>query len=124
MSRSLSVSLYDSYGTTLSARNLSSPIRMIISRDPSLVLPSMTYENMSEQIVSRTTKNNNRQFALYYVNVTSESPSLSLSATFELKSDDSTKGFMLIYRFDGIPILNSSMNLTDGYQILCPAGKY
>jgi len=82
----------------------------------------MTLENITGQTVS-TTANNNRQFSLYYVNVTSPSPSLTLSATFEFKSDNAALGFMIIFRFDAIPILNSSMNQTDGYRVFCPAGK-
>jgi hypothetical protein len=109
-------------GTTLSVNNLPSPIEIIIPRDANLLLPSMTLENITGQNQS-TTANNNRQFTLYYVNVTSPAPSLTLSATFEFKSDNSALGFMVIFRFDGIPILNSSMNQTDGYRVFCPAGK-
>jgi hypothetical protein len=116
------VSLYGTDGTTLSANNLSSPIRIVIPRDSNLLLPSMTFENVTGQTVS-TTANNNRQFSLFYVNVTSESPSLTLSATFELKSNNPALGYMVIFRFDAIPVLNSSMNLTDGYRVFCPASK-
>jgi hypothetical protein len=122
MSRSVSLSLFDADGTTLSVNNLSSPIKITIPRDSNLILPSMTLENITGQTVS-TTANNNRQFSLYYVNVTSPSPSLTLSATFEFKSDNAALGFMVIFRFDAIPILNSSMNQTNGYQVFCPAGE-
>jgi hypothetical protein len=121
MSRSVSLSLFDADGTTLSVNNLSSPIKITIPRDSNLILPSMTLENITGQTVS-TTANNNRQFSLYYVNVTSPSPSLTLSATFEFKSDNAALGFMIIFRFDAIPILNSSMNQTNGYNVFCPAG--
>jgi hypothetical protein len=122
MSRSVSLSLFDADGTTLSVNNLSSPIKITIPRDSNLILPPMTLENITGQTVS-TTANNNRQFSLYYVNVTSPSPSLTLSATFEFKSDNAALGFMVIFRFDAIPILNSSMNQTNGYQVFCPAGE-
>ncbi len=122
MSRSVSLSLLDSDGTVLSLNNLPSSIELIIPRDPSLIVPAMTLQNASGQTVSIKT-NNNRQFSLYYVNVTSPAQSLSLSATFELKSVNSSIAFLLIFRFDAIPVLNSSMNQTDGYQILCPASK-
>jgi hypothetical protein len=95
---------------------------MLIPRDSNLLLPSMIFENITEQTQS-TNANNNRQFTLYYVNVTSPTQSLTLSATFEFKSNNSELGFMVIFRFDAIPILNSSMNQTDGYRVFCPAGK-
>ncbi len=122
MSRSVSISLLDSMGTTFSVNNLPLPIEMLIPRDSNLLLPSMIFENITEQTQS-TNANNNRQFTLYYVNVTSPTQSLTLSATFEFKSNNSELGFMVIFRFDAIPILNSSMNQTDGYRVFCPAGK-
>lgn len=123
MSRSVSLSFIDETGSVIPVNNLASPIELIIPRDSSLTLPSMTFENVTGQIQSSTTPNNNRQFLLYYINVTAPTTSLTLSATFEYKSDDPTLGFMIIYRFDAIPILNSTMNLTDGYDISCPKGK-
>jgi hypothetical protein len=122
MSRSVSLSLFDTDGTTLSVNNLSSPIKIIIPRDSNLLLSPMTLQNVTGQTVS-TTANNNRQFSLFYVNVTSSTPSLTLSATFELKSENLALGYMIIFRFDAIPVLNSSMNQTDGYQVFCPIGK-
>ena len=122
MSRSVSLNLFDTNGTTLSVKNLSSPIKIIIPRDPNIILPSMTLQNLTGQSVVTST-NNNRQFSLYYVNVTSPTTSLTLSATFEVKSTDAMLGYLLILRFDAIPILNSSMNRTDGYRVFCPAGN-
>jgi len=121
-SRSISLSLLDTSGTTIAVNNLPSSIEIIISRDSNLLLPSMTLENVTGQTVA-IKANNNPQFSLYYVNVTSSAENLTLSATFEFKSENSTIGFMIIFRFDAIPVLNSSMNQTDGYKVYCPAGK-
>jgi hypothetical protein len=124
MSRSISINFLNTNGTTLTVNNLSLPIKIIIPRDTSLILPSMTFENISQQTLpTSNNKNNNRQFSLYYVNITSPTESLTISATFEFKSDNSSLGFMIIFRFDAIPILNSSMNQTDGYKVFCPTGK-
>ena len=116
------MNLFDTNGTTLSVKNLSSPIKIIIPRDPNIILPLMTLQNLTGQSVVTST-NNNRQFSLYYVNVTSPTTSLTLSATFEVKSTDAMLGYLLILRFDAVPILNSSMNRTDGYRVFCPAGN-
>lgn len=122
MSRSVSLNLFDTDGTKLRVQNLASPIKITIPRDPNLLLPSMTLQNLTGQSFV-TSSNNNRQFSLYYVNVTSPSASLTLSATFEFKSSNLMLGYVLIFRFDAIPVLNSSMNRTDGYRVLCPTGN-
>ena len=83
----------------------------------------MTLQNVTGTSVSTVGANNNRQFSLYYVNVTSPSDNITLSATFELQSDNSALGYMIIFRFDAIPVLNSSMSKIDGSRVLCPAGK-
>ena len=116
MSRSVSLSLFDTNGTTLVVDNLPSPITLIIPRDSNLLLPSLTFQNATGQTVA-TTANNNRQFSLYYVNVTGPTEYLTLSATFEFKSENAALGFMLIFRFDAIPVLNSTLNQTDGYKV-------
>jgi len=122
MSRSISLTLSFPNGTTIPVNNLPSPIQIIIPHDPSLILPPMTFENVTDQ-TPITGPNNNPQFSLYYTNVTSPGQGLTLSITFEFKSEDPTVAILLIYRYDAIPILNTSMNQIDGYQILCPAGK-
>jgi hypothetical protein len=119
MSRSVTLTILAPNGTTISLNNLPSPIQLIIPRDVNLIVPTMTLENITGQTVS-IIANNNRQFSLYYVNVTSPTASLTLSATFEFKSDNSAVGFMVIYRFDAIPIFNSTVNQKDGYKVFCP----
>ena len=122
MSRSVSLKLLDTEGTNLRIQNLPSPIKLIIPRDPNLLLPSMTLQNLTGQSIV-TSNNNNRQFSLYYVNVTSRAKNLTISATFEFKPTNAALGYMLIFRFDAIPVLNSSMNRTDGYRVFCPTGN-
>ena len=122
MSRSVSLRLLASNGTTVPLNNLSLPIEVRISRDSNLIIPSMTLHNVTNQNIS-TIRNNNRQFLLYHIDVTSSTTSLTSSVTFELKPDDLTLGYMIIFRFDGVPLLNSSINHTDGYEVVCPKSK-
>lgn len=82
----------------------------------------MTLENVTGPL-GTTKPNNNRFFSLYFVNVTGTTKALTLSATFELQPDTSTPGYLIIYRFDGIPTLNSTIRLMDGFKIFCPQGK-
>ena len=123
MSRSVSLNLYDATGAYLPLKNLSSPIVITIPREPNLLLPPMTLQNVTGQGTSPSANSNNRQFSLFYVNVTSPTDDITLSATFEFKSDNPALGYMVIFRFDAIPVLNSTMNRTDGSRIFCPGGK-
>lgn len=67
--------------------------------------------------------NNNRQFTLHQIKFQSPGPNLTVSLTFELKAINRSLSYLIIYRFDGIPILNSTTNVTDGMKIFCPAGS-
>jgi hypothetical protein len=118
----MALSLFDELGSNIEFNGLSSPIELKIPRDSNLLLPLMTLQNVTGMKMSATSANNNRQFNLYYINVTSVNENVTLSATFELKPSNDSIAYMLIVRFDGIPILNSSMNQTDGSRILCPTG--
>jgi hypothetical protein len=121
MSRSVSLTIQSSNETVLSLNNLPQPIEIQIPRDTNLLIPPMTLQNVTG-LIMLTGANNNRQFALYYVNVTSPTESLTLAAIFEFKSANPSLGFLVIYRFDAIPIFNSTINQKDGYKIFCPTG--
>ena len=122
VSRSVALSMFDSQGMSKSIQGLSTPIELLIPRDTSIVIPQMTLQNATGR-TSTSTANNNRQFSLFYVNVTGPSATVTLSATFEFKSIDPTVGYVVIYRFDDIPLLNTSVNKTNGHRVFCPAGK-
>ncbi|CAM4771183.1 unnamed protein product [Rotaria magnacalcarata] len=119
MSRSVSLDILDSTGTTIPFTNLPEPIEIIIPRDSNLALPPMILENVTGETRS-TAANNNLLFSLYYVNVTSSIAGLTSSATFELKPDNLSTGYFVILRFDAIPTLNSTLNRIDGYKVFCP----
>ena len=119
MSASLSVKLADEEGRDLVVR--SRGIELIIPRDINLVLPPMTLQNFSFIIAGHT---NNRQFNLHFINITQPNPDISVSVHFQLRSHDPTLGYLVIYRFDGIPRLNSSINQTDGWSLLCPSSEF
>lgn len=125
MSRSVSVNLLEATGKIISMKNLPSSIRIIIPRDTNLLLPVMAYQNVTGMNTSSNiTANNNRQFALYYVNITTANENLTISATFELKPENASLGYMIIFRFDAIPILNSTVNQINDFKIFCPSGYF
>jgi hypothetical protein len=59
----------------------------------------------------------NQIFNFYYINITNN---LSVSVHFEMQSLNISLGYLLIYRFDQSPILNTSMNQIDGWTLFCP----
>ena len=78
----------------------------------------MTLQNVSSITADRM---NSRQFTLYFINIAQSNPSISVSVHFQLRSLDPNLGYLVIYRFDDIPRLNSSINQTDGWSLLCPS---
>jgi hypothetical protein len=66
---------------------------------------------------------NNRQFNLHFINITQSNSNITVSIHFEMHSLNNTLGYMLIYKFDQIPQLNSSINYIDGWSMLCPRSK-
>lgn len=63
---------------------------------------------------------NNHQFNLHFINIPQINANISLSVHFEMNSFDENLGYILIYKFDDIPQLNSSIQRIDDWTILCP----
>ena len=61
-------------------------------------------------------------FHFHYLNVTTTS-GLSISIHLEINPLDSTVAYLLVYRFDQLPQLNSSTDQIDGWTPLCPNSK-
>jgi len=110
LSRSISFSILDQNGNeVLIETNSTNPIELIIPRDPNLIIPSMILQNV-------TSTPHYQLFNLHYVNITSTLP---ISVHLEIHPLDATIGYLLIYKFDGIPQLNQS----DGWTLFCPSSK-
>jgi hypothetical protein len=96
-------------------------IEFFIPRDNNPIVPSMILENVSSIINDPLM--NNRQFNLYFINITQINMNISLSIHFEMHPLNNNLGYMLIYKFDDSPQLNSSIQRIDGWTILCPQSK-
>lgn len=86
-----------------------------------LIISSMAMQNVTSLISDSSM--NNRQFNLHFINITQIDQNISLSVHFEMNSFDPNFGYMLIYKFDGIPQLNSSIQQIDDWTVLCPQKK-
>ena len=111
LSRTVSLSVFDHNGNEIPVRaNDSNPIEIIIPRDPNLIVPPMTLQN----VTSLNSTPHQQSFHLHYVNLTNR---LSASVHIEIDPLNANLSYLLIYKFDGIP----QMNQTDGWTILRPS---
>ncbi len=117
LSTSVSLSMFDQYGDEIPVRtNSSQPIEIMIPRDPNLIIPSMSLQN----VTSNNSTPHNQLFHLHYVNITTV---LSISVHLEMHPLNTSLAYLLIYKFDQLPQLNGSINQIDGWTVLCPSSK-
>ncbi len=117
LSRSISLTILDQNAAeVLIQTNLTNPIELMIPRDPNVVVPSMTLEN----VTSFNATPHNQLFNLHYVGITNSLPE---SVHFEIHPLNTSLGYLFIYKFDSSPILNSSINQIDGWTLFCPLSK-
>ncbi|UJR38826.1 hypothetical protein I4U23_031491 [Adineta vaga] len=116
MSTSISLSIIDQNGNDIEINtNINDPIQFIIPRDINLIVSPMFLQN-----VTSIDDNHNQIFNLHYINITQLNKNLSVSLHFEMDSLNKSLAYLLIYRFDDSPQLNSSINQIDGWSLFCP----
>jgi hypothetical protein len=114
----ISLSILDQYGNKVSIQtNFSHPIEIINPRDPNLIIPEMILQN----VTSMNSTPHNQLFYLQYLNITSV---LSISVHFEMHPLNTSLAYLFIYKFDQTPLLNSSVNLIDGWTLFRPISKF
>jgi hypothetical protein len=112
LSRSLSLTILDQYQNELSVQtNVTDQIEIRIPRDPNFLLPPMIRQNST----SSNAEISNELFHFFYVDLTAWQ---SISLHFQLRSLNTSMAHLLIYKFDGAPLLNSSIRLIDGWTVL------
>ncbi len=117
LSRSVSLSLLDNDGNEISiSTTLNNPYQFIIPRDPNLILPPMTLQN----VTSLNSTPHHLLFNFHYINIV-QSNNLPISIHIEMEPLDQILAYLFIYKFDNSPQLNSSINLIDGWSLFCPS---
>ncbi|CAF1473458.1 unnamed protein product [Adineta ricciae] len=117
LSTTISFSILDRNGNELSFPTLSNnPYRLIIPRDVNLILPSMTLQNAT----SMNGTPHHLLFNLHYVDL-SQLNGISVSIHMEMKPLNLSLGYLLVYKFDSSPVLNSSMSEIDHWSLFCPS---
>ena len=97
------------------------PIELFIPRDPLLNVPSMTLQNVTSIIDGSAM--NNRQFNLHFFPIVRPNSNLTVSLHLQLRPLNTNLSYMLTYKFDGIPQLNSSIQQIDGWAVVCPSSE-
>ncbi|CAF1670733.1 unnamed protein product, partial [Adineta ricciae] len=116
LSTSISLTILDDDGQEIPMKTAdNTSIEIIIPRDPNLVMPSMILYNVTS-VNSTDDSHHHQLFYSHYVNITT---SLPVSVHLEIRPLNVNVSYLLIYRFDGIPQLNSSMSQIDGWTLLC-----
>ena len=120
LSRFISLTLTDVNANEIPLRTTDDePFEIHIPRDPNLILPPMTLQNVTS-ITNSTSSPHYYLFNSHYVNLKEMS---HVSVHFELHPLTANLSYLLIYKFDGLPILNSSIQQIDGWTIFCPFSK-
>ncbi|CAF3807836.1 unnamed protein product [Rotaria sp. Silwood1] len=115
LSTSISLSILDRNGSQVSIQTSENdPIRIIIPRDPNVIIPPMNLQN----VTSINSTIHNLLFNFHYLNITS---SLSISIHIEMHPLNSSLAYLFIYKFDQTPQLNSSINSINGWTLFCPS---
>ena len=115
LSRSVALSLFDAHGNEVSVHaDPNHPIELIIPRDPNRIIPPMTLQN----VTSLADSSHRQVFNLHFINITSQLP---ISIHLEMHPFNASLAYLVIYRFDSAPQLNSSIHLIDGWTFFCPS---
>jgi len=121
LSRSISFSTLDRDGNEIPIQTtLDHLIELMIPRDPNIIIPSMSLQN----VTSMNSTNHHLLFNLHYVNLTQSNKNLTISLHFEMHPLNISLAYLLIYKFDSSPQLNSSIKQIDGWSLFCPLSKF
>ena len=119
LSTTVSLSMLDQNGNNVPVRaSVDHPFELIIPRDANVAVPPMVLQNVTAMSITP----HNQLFNLHFVNIT-QNNNLTVSLHFETRPLNTNLGYLLIYRFDGSPQLNSSINQIDGWSLLCPSSE-
>jgi hypothetical protein len=113
LSTSISLSLLDQDGNDLT---LHTTVELVIPRDPTLIIPPMFLQNATSLPASP----HHQLFNLHHVDLSGMS---DVSVHLELHPLSINLSYLLIYRFDRSPVLETSVQQIDGWTLFCPASK-
>jgi hypothetical protein len=123
LSRSVSLTILDRQGNEIPLQtDVNHRIELIIPREPNIIIPSMTLQN----VTSMNSTPHHQLFNLHFINIQQSkwNKNRTRSLILEMNPLNISLGYLLIYRFDNSPQLNSSINQIDGWSLFCPSSKF
>ena len=119
LSTTVALTVLDQDGNDVPIRaSVDHPFELSIPRDPNVLVPAMILQN----VTSTNSSPHNQLFNLHFINITQHN-NLTVSLHFEMRPLNTSLGYLLIYRFDQSPQLNSTINQIDGWSLLCPSSR-
>ena len=113
-SRSVSFSIVDENGNNIRIKtDLLNPIKIIIPRDPNLIIPKMFLQNVTQKNILF----NYHKIDLQELNFS------SYLIHFEFNSLDKNLSYLLIYQFDSLPELTNSVSNIQNWTLFCSVNK-
>ena len=120
ISTAISLSIFDESENEISIHaDINQPIEFFIPRDPILIFPPMTEQNVTSNYLEQSFHLNSINMSQFTIN-----SNITVSLHFEIQPFDSSLAYVFIYKFDGVPHLNSTINSTDGWALFCPSSEY
>ena len=113
-SRTISLSLLAENGAEVSIKTSpNDPFVVVIPNDPEVFQPEMFVQSVASA-------SNLSLFNNHYVPLT---PSKPASIQLEFQSLNRNLSYLLVYRFDQLPIFNTSVSLIDGGTLFCSTNQ-
>lgn len=118
-STTISLSLLDRHGNNLLVNtSMDEPFKFIIPRDPNTIDSSVNWQYISPGNGTNQSSNN-----IHSVNIV-RNTNLNISVHFEIRPINKSLAYWFVYKFDNAPQVNSSINIIDGWTLLCPSSIY
>ena len=112
----MSLSLFNAQSEVSLQTSETDRIELFIPRDPSAEIPPMYLQNV-------TALNGTPQallFSYHWMNLTMN---YSFSVHIQMKPTSANASYLLVFRFDRMPQLNSSTTNLDGWSVFCPSNE-
>ena len=120
VSRSISFSILDRDGNEVAVQtDPSLPIEILIPRDENLLVPPLIVQNVTaSSLIAHA-----QTFNLHFTNLSTMTSSFSIHLQLHPLSTINLS-YLLIYKFDQSPRLNSSISDIDGWSLFCSSSLY
>ena len=112
-SSQVSLSMFDENGLPIPVSNLSNPIHVYISKTP---VGNFNFENVNATNLASLLIQNNTFFVEKSLNINAPNSSIHL----QIKPGNLRNGFLVLFKFGDVPVLDINKAYYDYAKIMCP----